>query len=173
MGEIPLRLIQTIGITTAGILSGGSLSLSFLVIPRLLESPAPVLLSQWRSSFLITKKIFPLATLLASSSFFYLSYVVYSSPFSIACIWQSYLVAGSLALAIVPYTLLFMTKTNKALLDRTKEENVLGLEEKMVENEAGRGKNVHQLVDRWATLNLGRSALLVLATVVGTYTALS
>ena len=85
----------------------------------------------------------PLA-ILSSSIFFYLASQSRSS-LAENRFW-GYIAAGVLALCIVPYTMIFMGSTNGRLLAR----------------EGG-----HDLVRRWATLNLGRSVVLVGSAVVG------
>merc|ERR1712000_541897 len=44
---LPIRLAQTLGITSSLILSGMTLSTSLTTVPRLLESPPTLLLQQW------------------------------------------------------------------------------------------------------------------------------
>jgi hypothetical protein len=169
---LPIRIAQTIGITISSAVSGASLSLSFFVVPRLLEAPTPLLLKQWNSSFDLGKKsIVPLAGV-SAASYFYLAYELHSRLSASSSKWKMYLLAGLLSVAIVPYTLGIMMSTNKKLLAKVEETKALSFKDEVVE--AGLGdETAHKLVDKWGMLNLGRGALLVLSGVVGAWTALN
>jgi hypothetical protein len=63
-----------------------------------------------------------------------------------------------------------MTPTNKKL--ERKEEEMRSLKGGDEFTELGE-ENAHVLIDRWATLNLGRVVMLVAASVVGIWTSVS
>jgi hypothetical protein len=63
-----------------------------------------------------------------------------------------------------------MTPTNKKL--ERKEEEMRSLKDGDEFVELGE-ENAHVLIDRWATLNLGRVVMLVAASVVGIWTSVS
>ncbi|TVY14581.1 Anthrone oxygenase [Lachnellula arida] len=114
--QLPIRLAQTMGLTTAGLLAGASFSFSLVALPRILESPTPLLLQQWKNLYTSGKSFMPPLALLSSSLFFYLASQARSrSPSSADRFW-GYVAAGVLALSIVPYTLVFMSGTNARLL---------------------------------------------------------
>ena len=75
-------------------------------------------------------------------------------------------------MGIVPYTLLVMMDTNKKLLAKVDETKTLGIKDEVVEVGLG-SETAHKLVDSWGMLNLGRAALLVIGSLVGTWTALN
>ncbi|KFY23827.1 hypothetical protein V493_05616 [Pseudogymnoascus sp. VKM F-4281 (FW-2241)] len=154
------RVLQTIGLTTTAILTGASASFSLYTVPRLLQSPTPLLLKQFKHMYASGHDSIPTATVVAATSLLYLAYDsrAVGSP-----AWRGYATAAALALGIVPYTLIVMMGTNKVLLDRAEEE------EEKVEAQAA---SVKQLLDQWATMNLGRSLLLASATLTATWTAL-
>lgn len=102
----------------------------------------------------------PSATVVAASSLLYLAY---DSRAAGSPAWRGYATAAALALGIIPYTLIVMMSTNEVLLDRAEES------EEKVEAKAA---SVKQLLDQWATMNLGRSVLLASAAVTATWTAL-
>ncbi|KFY94262.1 hypothetical protein V498_03948 [Pseudogymnoascus sp. VKM F-4517 (FW-2822)] len=154
------RVLQTIGLTTMAILAGASASFSLYTVPRLLESPTPLLLKQFKNMFASGHKTVPTGTVVAATSLLYLAY---DSRAAGSPAWRGYATAAVLALGIVPYTLAVMMGTNKVLLERAEEE------EEKVEAQAA---SVKQLLDQWATLNLGRSVLLASAAVTATWTAL-
>ena len=154
------RVLQTIGLTTTAILAGTSASFSLYTVPRLLESPTPLLLKQFKHMFAAGHDTVPAATVVAATSLLYLAY---DSRAAGSPAWRGYVTAAALALGIVPYTLVVMMGTNKVLLDRAEEE------EEKVEAKAA---SVKQLLDQWVTMNLGRSVLLATAAVTATWTAL-
>lgn len=168
---LPIRVAQTIGLTTASTIAGVSFAISALLVPRILESPTPLLLQQWKHSFVAGKKSLPPLAGLSSASFFYLAYKAHGTPTMLPRKWQLYLASGLLAVGIVPYTLLIMAPTNNKLLAKAEETSGLGIEDKIVEIGLG-GETAHKLVDDWATLNVGRAFMLGLAAVIGTWNAL-
>lgn len=74
--------------------------------------------------------------------------------------WTGYVAAGALTVSIVPFTLIFMGKTNDALHLAAKGASTLG------------SAQVAELLDRWGSLNLVRSALPLLGAVTGLVTFL-
>jgi len=168
---MPIRIAQTVGITTVSALAGMTFSFSAFVVPRILESPSPLLLRQWNHTFRAgMSTIAPLASL-SALLFWCLAYKAKNAPNVMPHRWKSYLVTGALAIGILPYTAGLMLPTNKKLLDKAKETSSLAVDDKLVEVGMG-GETAHQLVDKWATLNLGRAILLGIAAVLGTWTAL-
>lgn len=173
MSSTSLRTVQTIGITTSGLLAGSSLGISFFVVPRLLESPTPLLLKQWRHSFEQGKASMPIGALFSSGTFAFLAWDAYRRTASVLpAQWKQYLASALLAIGIVPYTVLFLRATNEKLLKREEETRSFGPADTIVEVGLG-GESAHQLVDRWASLNLGRALMLVVSTALGTWSALS
>ncbi|QSZ29248.1 hypothetical protein DSL72_003760 [Monilinia vaccinii-corymbosi] len=202
--QFPIRLAQVIGITTSSALAGTSLSLSFIAVPRILESPPHLLLKQWNHLFQQGKTFFPAASLIPAGSFFYLAYKQTSKlPRRLLG------AAGLLALAISPYTLLFMMYTNAKLLGKVDEAQAVyaqsgdwddlssgsGRKHKKSSKDRERSskktsssssggssrrkvledgdedvRTAHELVDRWALLNLGRGVLLMASAAIGSWT---
>jgi hypothetical protein len=154
------RVLQTIGLTTTAFLAGTSASFSLYAIPRILESPTPILLKQFKHMYAAGHDSLPAGTVVAATSLLYLAY---DSRAAGTTAWRGYVTAAVLALGIVPYTLAVMMGTNNVLLGKAEEE------EEKVEAQAA---SVKQLVDRWAMMNLGRSLLLASAAVTATWTAL-
>jgi hypothetical protein len=130
---LPIRLVQTIGITTSSILAGSVASASFALVPRLLESPTPLLLKQWGNAYNAGKKNAPPFAVLSSACYFYLAY---------------------------------------ALPSNFPRSKLYGYKDEIVEVGLG-NETAHKLVDSWGMLNLGRAALLVVGSLVGTWTALN
>lgn len=151
-----LRLAQTTSITLSLLSSGIALAESFLLIPRLLESPVPLMLRQWRALVTTSSRLFRATTLPAAAAFFLLSWAC--SPRG------AYLGAGLLCGAVGPYTWLVVAPTNRELECRAE-----GAEGEMgVEREA----SARWLVDHWGVLNLPRGVALGVAGVLGLTAAL-
>lgn len=163
LSPTPLRLLQTLGLTTTALLAGTSASFSLYTIPRLLESPPPTLLKQFKRLYAAGHASMPPATILAAASLLYLAR---DSRAAGSEQWRGYAAAAALALAIIPYTLAVMMGTNNVLLAKAEEAETKGHGEVQA-------AEVRRLVGRWAKMNLGRSVLLVSAAGVATWTALA
>jgi hypothetical protein len=172
MSDTPLaiRLAQTIGITTSSILSGYVTAASVTLVPRVLESPTPLLLKQWGNAYAVGTKNAPPFAALSAACYFYLAYSLPSPAAKFKL--YGYIAAGALTVGIVPYTLLVMMDTNKKLLAKVEETKTLGVKDEVVEVGLG-NETAHKLVDNWGVLNLGRAVLLITGSLVGTWTALN
>lgn len=157
------RVLQTVGLTTTAILAGVSASFSIYTVPRLLESPTPLLLKQFKHMYESGHGSVPAGTVIAATSFLALAY---DSRAIGSNAWKGYVTVAALAVGIVPYTILLMLGTNKVLLEGADQAETA---EEKVEAKAA---SMKQLLDQWATLNLGRSLMLASAAVTATWTAL-
>merc|ERR1711977_777078 len=148
---LPIRLAQTLGITSSLILSGMTLSTSLTTVPRLLESPPTLLLQQWGHMYDRGRKTGPPIALLSSTTFFYLAYKAHVSPLSSSSTSSTtpYILAGLLSISIIPYTFAILMQTNKQLLRKVEvlEKVELSGEDEVEMREAER--SAHQLVDGW------------------------
>ncbi|KAE8453669.1 hypothetical protein EG329_009180 [Mollisiaceae sp. DMI_Dod_QoI] len=173
LNPLPIRLAQTLGLTSSLILAGQTLTLSTFLIPRLLDSPTPLMLRQWNTMYQTGKKQGPPFALISALSYWYLSYQSHLSPTSAKSSKViAYALAGALSIGIVPYTLAFLMSTNAKLLKKVEETKSLGKTEEITEVGLG-NQSAHALVDWWGVLNLGRGLLLVASGVLGAWTALS
>ncbi len=171
--DFPHRAIQTIGITAAGLLSGVSLSLSFILVPRLLESPSPLLLQQWSHTYSSNKHTIPNGAVVAASSFLLLSYDSYHHTTNVLPnIWKPYLLSGLLAFGVVPYTYGIMRVLTRKLSVKAEETSTLGVADTIVEAGLPANETAHAMVDKWGLVNLGRGVLLLGSAVLGTWTSL-
>jgi hypothetical protein len=175
---LPIRLAQTLGITSSFLLGGVSAGLSFFTIPRLLESPTPLMLRQWRTMYIAGKHAAIPGAFLSSLSYFFLAYNALSStnPFAGGNgngVGISYVVSGLLSVGIIPFTLLVLMPTNLKL--EAKEEEVRALKDGdgLVEIGVAGGETAKVLVDRWGALNLVRVGMLITASVLGVWTSIS
>ncbi|KAE9377247.1 hypothetical protein N431DRAFT_555484 [Stipitochalara longipes BDJ] len=172
---ISLRLAQTLGITSSLLLGGLSAGMSFFTIPRLLESPTPLMLRQWRKMYIAGKHTAIPCAYLSSLSYFYLAYSSFSSsnPFAGNGAGYSYVAAGVLSLGIIPFTLTVLMPTNNKLERKEEETRALEKTDEVVEIGIAGGETAKVLVDRWGVLNLWRVVMLLTASLVGIWTSVS
>ena len=172
-----IRVAQTASIVLSAAAAGGNLGLSTNLIPRLLESPAELMLRQWQHMFDSSKIMYPGMAVAASLAH---GYIYMSARRTLgAAASKLPLLAAGLSLAIVPYTVVVLFPTNRELIKRAAAAEASSKVSK-AERAAGAGVNytaqeeaaAKQLVDRWGVLNLGRSALLAAASIAGLWTYL-
>ncbi|KAK5657127.1 hypothetical protein OQA88_3655 [Cercophora sp. LCS_1] len=157
----PLSSLQALKLTTlllSGILTGASASLSVFVVPRLLESPVPLMLRQWVNTYHQGKHTMIPLTVITSTGYFLLASRVGLQN----AVGKAYLAAGVLTLGIMPYTKVVMMGTNDRIEARAKDV-VAESEEKVWVKDVGS----RWLVDHWGVLNLGRAGMLVVGAVLG------
>ncbi|KAE9371814.1 hypothetical protein N431DRAFT_426415 [Stipitochalara longipes BDJ] len=172
---LSVRLVQTLGITASSLLAGQVSSFSFSTVPRLLESPTPLMLRQWVNMFHVGKSVGQPSSIVIALSYFYLAYASHSSSLSHFLgntVAVSYTVAGLLSMSIAPYTLTVLMPTNLAILAREEEVSRAEKEGKSVEPKKGE-ESAQVLLKRWAVLNLGRMVLLLGSAVLGTWTTIN
>ncbi|KAK0731302.1 hypothetical protein B0H67DRAFT_474517 [Lasiosphaeris hirsuta] len=175
-----IRIAQSAAIFISASLSGASVAISAFVIPRLLESPVTLMLRQWFNSFRAGRAFLPGFALLAGANYFYLAAVLprKSGGGGLTGRAYSYLTAGALCAGIIPYTYAVMMPTNKRLIARVEGVESVEADIGLVaeEGEAARvaeqsawvkGEGSKYLVDRWATLNLGRAVIIAASAVLG------
>ncbi|KAK2029968.1 DUF1772-domain-containing protein [Colletotrichum zoysiae] len=138
-------------ITTAtGILgcawwAGATASLSTFSVPAILQSssePAHAL-RPWRHIFLNGASTGPKVALVTFLSFAYAAYDHHTR----GAVWKPYATAAVLSLTIAPFTLVFMSSTNNALMAGAQGVETLSLSE------------TTELLTRWQILNLVRSLI--------------
>lgn len=168
--NLPIRVTQTLGLTTSLLLAGSNITLSTFLIPRLLESPPPLLLKQWLHTYNLGKMTAPPLAFLSSLSYIYLSYKTHIADPTNRGAW-AYLGSGLLMCGIVPYTIAVMGDVNRKLVVKAEEAAALGVGDEVLEEALG-VESAHALVDWWGVLNLGRAAMMAVAGVLGVWTAL-
>ncbi|XP_014553810.1 hypothetical protein COCVIDRAFT_106625 [Bipolaris victoriae FI3] len=150
-----MMVAQTVGITASMFLFGSNTCLSVVGIHTAMEAPAPLAVKQWYSIFTRGGAIArPLAILSALAT----GYVAYNQdPSSTA--FRLNLASTILLPSIVPFTLLVIAPTNAKLMAKKDKLESASLEDKAVEANVAQGETVHELMDRWATLNMARTLL--------------
>ncbi|KAN0117714.1 protein of unknown function (DUF1772) domain containing protein [Hyaloscypha variabilis] len=177
---LPIRLAQTVGITSSLFFGGLAAGMSFFTIPRLLESPTPLMLRQWRKMYIAGKHVAIPCAFLSSLSYFYLSYSSFSStnPFAGGGgfgnrVGVAYATAGILSVGIIPVTFAVLMPTNHKLERKEEETRALGKNDEVVEIGIKREETAKVLIDRWGVLNLWRAGMLFTASLVGIWTSIS
>lgn len=164
-----IRTAEAVSIFLSTLTAGGNLALSILVVPRLLESPTPLMLRQWVNSYNRTKIIFPALGSLSGLSYLFLSYHHHQS--AVATKARAYLAAGLLCLSVMPYTAAFIVPTNKKILRKAEEMGGLKAVEGVEVEQEGVGplgeESSKWLVDHWGMLNLPRGIVTAVAGVLG------
>ncbi|KAJ5745384.1 DUF1772-domain-containing protein [Penicillium odoratum] len=149
-----IRMAQVIGISGAAWLSGNIAALSTIAIPAAVQcqkedhKSSSLLAKQWKALFENGKAKNPPIAAAVASSLVYLAWTVrQGSPLHKTAVNSRsglYLAAAMLTVSIVPYTIIFMSRTNNALLEKA-------------DSTSDSDKDVPELVKRWNTLNMGRS----------------
>lgn len=174
----PIRLAQAIGITSSALVGGIALGNSIFLVPAMLDSPTPLLHTQFAHVHRIGGAYMPPLSVAPVLSFLYLAYqqrrltslLEASSPGAPAQIWKAYLAAGAIAAAFLPYTVLCILPTNRKLLAREEETRALKSTDELTQ--AGMAETSHALLDWWGVLNLGRFVIAGAAAAVGAWASL-
>ncbi|KZL85766.1 duf1772 domain containing protein [Colletotrichum incanum] len=163
----PLRNIHasTVFVNTA--LAGLNLGLSVFVMPRLLESPTPLMLRQWSNMYKRTSRVFPIPTLFCALSYWYMAYTVRHLPSKS----RLFAAAGAFCFTIVPWTRFFLVSINRKLFKKIEETKDMGIMAVGLSQEEEEGAKY--LVDQWGLYNLGRSIAIGLGGAVGLYAIVS
>ncbi|EEQ86417.1 uncharacterized protein BDCG_01537 [Blastomyces dermatitidis ER-3] len=174
---VAFRVAQAVGLSGAAWLSGNIAAYSLNVAPSLLTSakesnlPPSTLAKLWRNIYHLGSVQNPPIALTTAAAFFYLAWSVRSGTALFRQTAENaatlYCAAAVLTLSIVPFTLIAMTKTNRALLEQAK---VVESEPTVVK--VGAREETEQLICRWIGLNGARSLFPLAGVLVGLYAAL-
>lgn len=131
--SVHLAQFLAIGLTTSA--AGAELALSTFLIPRLLESPTPVLLRQMSHHIFAGRVIFPPLTAAAAACYYFLAYrfmpaaaegggrVIGGSAGGGKAV--AFLAAGLLAQLVAPYTWRLVLPINGKVVKRAQDAGVL------------------------------------------------
>ncbi|KAI1774515.1 hypothetical protein F4818DRAFT_418124 [Hypoxylon cercidicola] len=164
-----IRALQATGIAILTSTAGLSAGLSFFVIPRLLESPTPVLVRQFGRMLYAARNAFPVPFILPGVLHAYLAYRLPDRM-------RLYAVAAALSLTTMPYTSAVMMPINRKMLAKVQavEAADAGAGDVLVDEiTASEAETAHALADAWALRNLYRPAVAFAAGIIGLYAALS
>ncbi|KAF1353902.1 hypothetical protein BDV97DRAFT_279548, partial [Delphinella strobiligena] len=151
---------QVVGLTASAYLAGAIAGISFTT-PAILDSPAPLLVKQWKKIFDSGKVVAPPLSIISAAIF---GGLAYREPKGSAA-FTLYTVAAVLVPSIVPYTLLVMKPTNDKLNEKAESLATTSLEDAAAEAGVAKEETAHGLLDKWITLNLGRSLLPLIGTI--------
>jgi len=154
-------IAQMVGLTSSAFVSGAIITISVVCVPPLLQSSASTLTQQWRTLFWRGASRLPF---LAAISCFTSGYAAYARYKAAAAShrgddssWLYPVATAALTVAIVPFTVLAMSKTNNKLLRLAS----------LKAQEPGASAEAFKLVEFWSTLNLTRGLLPLAGSVVG------
>ncbi|KAI9847679.1 MAG: hypothetical protein M1837_001927 [Sclerophora amabilis] len=174
MTDLPtsIRVAQALGITTSAFISGLTFANSYQSIPPTLQSPAPLLLRQWRYQFNFGVRTVPPLVLAVFAQMSYVAYYYYhlDDP-SEAVKWTYFMAAGIATFSNIPFTFAFIMPTTKSI---AKQEEIMASGVKNGVTDIGRGNgSPHDLVARWGKLSAVRGWLELTGAVIGFYALLS
>ncbi|KAL1641279.1 hypothetical protein SLS58_006181 [Diplodia intermedia] len=152
---VTIRLAQAVGITASAFLCGQTAAASIQLTPSLLEAPAPLLARQWLKARNIYMKIN--LPSVAGSVVLFSWLASRESPDSVPR--KLYTAAALLYFAKVPYSFLFLHPTDVALQAKAQSFASTELADTSAEVGIAKEETTHALVDKWATINLGRAIL--------------
>ncbi|KAK7545379.1 hypothetical protein IWX49DRAFT_566600 [Phyllosticta citricarpa] len=189
---VPVRLAQAVGVTVTAFLAGHSASTSYLLTPALLSAPSGALLArQWSTGYRIAHLI---GTPLLAGSTALFAWLASREPQG-TLPFRLYTTAAVLLLPIqLPFTFIALRNAEVQLLDEAERANNntthstsasitastvdVGRDEDVGLDGSGsngavfdakRNDTVHALVDWWATANLGRAGLTLVAAFAGAW----
>ncbi|XXH05414.1 hypothetical protein Hte_011840 [Hypoxylon texense] len=163
-----IRALQAAGIAILTSTAGLSASLSFFVIPRLLESPTPVLIRQFARMLSAAHAALPVPLVLPGLLHAYLAYRLPDKA-------RLYAAAAALSLTTLPYTSAVVMPINRKMLAKARAVEAAGADagDVLVEEiTASEAETAHALADSWALRNLYRPAVALAAGAIGLYAAL-
>ncbi|SPJ79551.1 uncharacterized protein FTOL_07942 [Fusarium torulosum] len=148
---LPSLLATATGITGSAWASGCIASISLTGIPAALQLSAPTSATVWQEFFNRGIALMPKVAVTTALAYAYASYSAHREGRK----WKGLAAGGALTVAIVPFTLIFMSSTNGLLF-----KAAAGTLEASQED-------VATLIGRWGVLNLVRSLLPLAGTIVG------
>ncbi|KAK7733553.1 hypothetical protein SLS57_000568 [Botryosphaeria dothidea] len=152
---VTVRLAQALGITASAFLCGQTAAASFQLTPSLLEAPAPLLARQWARARKIGMQV-SLPSVAGSVALF--SWLASrEAPGSIPR--KLYTAAALLYFAKIPYSYIFLHPTDVALKAKAESLANTSITDTAAEVGIAKEETTHALVDKWATINLGRAVL--------------
>ena len=104
--------------------------------------------------------------ILSSAAFGYLAYKLAKTLNQTK--GELYGLAAISTLSIVPYTLVLMRGVNGKLINKSEGSKSMSVDELLSDLNANE-ESAKQLIDWWATLNVGRGLLPLVGTIVGTW----
>lgn len=159
-----IRALQAAAIFLPVLASGINLAASILLVPRLLESPTPLMLRQWAKNMAFSRVLFPATLYPTAAALYLLAWHFRGGDVR----GRLYLAAGLLCSGVGPYTWMVVMPTNRRILGKAEAMKDVALTEEVVEVDGpGREASARWLVDHWGMLNLPRAFMMGLAGALG------
>ncbi|KAL9581958.1 MAG: hypothetical protein Q9212_003577 [Teloschistes hypoglaucus] len=170
-----LRLAQALGIMTSAFLSdevltffaGGVLAVSYGFVPSMVQAHNTMLVRQWRTTYNRGVAAAPALTIVSTLSYVYLSYNLAFTLNQHKA--EVYALAALVTGSIVPYTLMFMMKTNGKLYQKARDSKSLERVEEFDESKCKEGDNARELLAHWSRLNFTRGLFPLTGACLGFY----
>ncbi|KAH8675365.1 hypothetical protein BX600DRAFT_452503 [Xylariales sp. PMI_506] len=171
MSDVPahVRAVAATSIAVLTTAAGFNLGLSFFVVPRLLESPTPLMLRQWGNMYKVSSKSLRPAFMLPVLLNTYLAYKTPSKA-------RIYSIAAVIAFSILPWTYAVIMPINRKIWKKVDEVQSLNLgPNDILEEEIGvkEEETGHALIDRWGLYNLYRGSAAFVSGCIGLYATLA
>jgi hypothetical protein len=165
-----VRSAHLLGISSSIFLSGFSFAASFYTMPALSHASLPVQLLGWLEVYDLGKLISPPVGAASSVLWGYLTYAAYSRKADglFRKSWHSYLAAGLLTFAILPWTLVIMMPSNKTLMEAAWKVQAGGADAIKLENYA----ELEKSMELWGTLNWFRTVTPMVGGMIGLWAVL-
>ncbi|TKA78213.1 hypothetical protein B0A55_03771 [Friedmanniomyces simplex] len=163
-----IRIAQVLGLTSTAFLAGKTFAASFAAVPALLHAPAPLLAKQWKTLFDADKLVNPVVSAIGLGVF---SFFAYRDPNPGSRHQILYTTAAALLASFIPYSLLLLGPISAKLEQKAQDLASTSLTDTVAESGMAKEETTHVLVDRWATVNLGRTLLSFVAAVAATWAA--
>ncbi|KAI0001236.1 hypothetical protein F4779DRAFT_622446 [Xylariaceae sp. FL0662B] len=150
----PVTVATGCGILTSAVAAGIGTSLSLVGIPTILNTGAPldVMLRQWRFQFLRGRAFMPITGVLTAANYLFVAYSYYAKGLE----WRGFAAAGLSTFSIIPFTLVFIMKTNSQLLAACESSDK---KEKTMSNSTATA-----LIKKWGELNAVRQLVPLIGT---------
>ncbi|KAH7018513.1 uncharacterized protein B0I36DRAFT_40127 [Microdochium trichocladiopsis] len=190
-----IRALQATSILLGSTAAGVGASLSFFVMPRLLELPTHQLIQQFNRTIAISHKVTPPMLLLPGILHAVIAVLIRHSnnthtPLSATTgrSWKLHALAALVTLTMTPWTFVFMKPLNRMMAARekyVKETAATAATAKGSDKEGKRALEAaelgatrrgemssHAVVDQWALSNLYRPAAGLVTAAIGLYAAM-
>ncbi|KAM0349779.1 hypothetical protein ACHAPU_003610 [Fusarium lateritium] len=148
---LPSLLATATGIVGSAWASGCIASISLAGVPAALQLQAPTSAIVWQELFNRGFALMPKLAATTALAYTYAAYVSYKAGRD----WKGLAAGGILTVAIVPFTIVFMSSTN-SLLFKAASGTLEASQD-----------DVAKLIGRWGVLNLIRSLLPLAGTMIG------
>lgn len=155
-----VRTAQATSVFLSIFACGAYFATSFLLVPRLLESPTPLMVRQWLKTYNFAKILYPIVLHPAAAAFYFLSWSYRGANTGFLSRSKLYLTAGLLCQGVGPYTWAVIVPTNRKIIRKAEETRDMAPIQEI--DEAAKW-----LVDHWGMLSLPRGIMMGMSGLLG------